>query len=232
MISRWKVVAAALDATSKLLHLGLRTDGHEGDDTTATGADQGTFFAQLGVAVRPIVARTLRALVFEEADELLVLKLWDKTKLPTSLDAGETQVFACGDTSVRLRMRTTGVVIEAKGATITLTNTGAVTIAAATGQRVDLQGGTQAFIRGDEYSGALTTFLGALQTAETGIAAAIAAVDAWVAADAALNALPATPALHTALTTTLTGVMSALAGAITTFNAAQVGSLSTKIKGE
>ena len=108
MITRWKLVRAALDATSKLLHAHALTDGDEGDDTQAAAEPNATFLQQLGVAARPVVSRTLRALGVEHGDEVLLLKAWDKTKLPAALDEGETQAFACGDVAVRLRLRTTG----------------------------------------------------------------------------------------------------------------------------
>ena len=142
MITRWKLVRAALDATSKLLHAHALTDGDEGDDTQAAAEPNATFLQQLGVAARPVVSRTLRALGVEHGDEVLLLKAWDKTKLPAALDEGETQAFACGDVAVRLRLRTTGVVLEAKGATITITSTGAIQVTPASGQDVVLNGGT------------------------------------------------------------------------------------------
>lgn len=139
-----KVTRAAFDATSKLLGVQLRADGDEGDDATAAGIDEqaAQYLSQLGVAVRPIVARTLRALGVEHGDEVLVLKLWDKARSPTDLDAGETRVFACGDITVALQMKTDGVVLTAKGATVTITSAGAVSVTAASGQDITLNAGT------------------------------------------------------------------------------------------
>lgn len=142
MITRWKLVRAALDATSKLLHAHALTDGDEGDDAQTAAEPNATFLQQLGVAARPVVSRTLRALGVEHGDEVLLLKVWDKARLPAALDEGETQAFACGDVAVRLRLRTTGVVLEAKGATITITSTGAIQVTPASGQDVVLNGGT------------------------------------------------------------------------------------------
>ena len=139
-----KVTRAAFDATSKLLGVQLRADGDEGDDTTAAGVDEqaAQYLSQLGVAVRPVVARTLRALGIEHGDDVLILKLWDKTRSPTDLAIGETRVFACGDVSVALQMRTDGATLTAKGATVTITSAGAVSVTAASGQDITLNAGT------------------------------------------------------------------------------------------
>jgi len=172
VITRWKLVRAALDATSKLLHAHALTDGDEGDDTLTAAEPNATFVQQLGVAARPVIARTLRALGVEHGAEVLLLKLWDKTKLPASLDEGETQVFACGDVSVRLRMRTTGVTLEAKGATITITNSGAIQITPASGQDITLNSGTLKVAR------------------ETDAVSAVASMATWITSvTTAINAL-------------------------------------------
>lgn len=115
MIERFKVVREGLDTTSKLLHLGLRSLGDEGDDTDATGDEAGVFFPQLGVAVRPSLARvegrvrrTLRALGVIDGDDVVILKLWDKQNTPTELSvtgpstAGQTGtgvLYGGGDSS-------------------------------------------------------------------------------------------------------------------------------------
>jgi hypothetical protein len=167
VITRWKLVRAALDATSKLLHAHALTDGDEGDDTLTSAEPNATFVQQLGVAARPVIARTLRALGVEHGAEVLLLKVWDKTKLPASLDEGETQVFACGDVTVRLRMRTTGVTLEAKGATVTITSAGAIQITPALGQDLTLNSGTLKVARETDTVSAvasMATWIGALTT--------------------------------------------------------------------
>ena len=130
----------------------LRGDGDEGDDATAAAADEqgAQFIQQLGVAARPIVARTLRALGVELGDEVVVLKVWDKTRLPTDLDAGETRVFACGDVTVALRMRTDGVTLTAKGATVVITSSGDVQVTAASGRDIVLNGGSKRLAREED----------------------------------------------------------------------------------
>lgn len=142
MFTRWKVTRAAIDAASKLLHLQLRGEGNEGDDAAARPIDEAVFYSALGLAVRPVIARTLRALGYEDGDEIAVVKLWDRARSPTDLSEGETRLYACGDVAVRVRMKTDGLVVEAKGATITITSAGAVQMTAASGQDITLNSGT------------------------------------------------------------------------------------------
>lgn len=152
MILRAMITRAVFDTTSKLLGVQLRGDGDEGDDATAARADEqgAQFIQQLGVAARPVVARTLRALGVELGDEVVVLKVWDKTRLPTDLDAGETRVFACGDVTVALRMRTDGVTLTAKGATVVITSSGDVQVTAASGRDIVLNGGAKRIAREED----------------------------------------------------------------------------------
>ena len=104
MLSLFEVTRAAIDATSKLLHAQLRGVGDQGDGASAEPVDDAAVLSQLGVAVRPVIASTLRALGYQDGDEVWVLKLWDKARTPTDLDAGETRVFAAGAVATALRL--------------------------------------------------------------------------------------------------------------------------------
>lgn len=113
MFTLAKVVRAAFSATSKLLELQLREDGAEGDDEGARPEDRASFLAQLGVAVRPVVASTLRALAYEDGDDTIVLKLWDKARTPTDLAEGETRLYAVGAIANVVQLLTSRIVVEA-----------------------------------------------------------------------------------------------------------------------
>ena len=84
MIERYKVTALAWSAAKKLLLAQLRGAGDEGSDGAAEPVDDAVVFQQLGVAVRPVIAATLRALGYQDGDDVLVLKLWDRAKTPTT----------------------------------------------------------------------------------------------------------------------------------------------------
>lgn len=142
MLSLFEVTRAAIDAVSKLLHAQLRGVGDQGDSASAEPVDDAAVLSQLGVAVRPVIASTLRALGYQDGDEVWVLKLWDKARTPTDLDVGETRVFACGDIAVALKMKRDGVVLSAKGAMVTITSNGEVQVTPASGRDLVLNTGS------------------------------------------------------------------------------------------
>lgn len=113
MFSIWKVTRERIDATARLLLLQLRGRGDEGDDDTSEPVDDAPAYAQLGIAVRPVIARTLRALGIEDGDEVALLKLWDKALSPTDLEAGETRVYAAGAVANVLRLLSARAVLDA-----------------------------------------------------------------------------------------------------------------------
>lgn len=113
MLTLAKVTRALFDSASKLLELQIREDGDEGDDEGARPEDRASFLSQLGVAVRPVVASTLRALVYEDGDDTLVVKLVDKARLPTDLDEGETRVYSAGTIANAVRLLAARIVVEA-----------------------------------------------------------------------------------------------------------------------
>lgn len=116
MFELWKVTRAAFDAADsnvRRLLVQLRGDGDEGDDDGAAAVDRAVVYSQLGVAVRPVLARTLRALGIERGDEVAVLKLWDTERTPTDLDEGETRIYAAGAITRVIRMLAARIVVEA-----------------------------------------------------------------------------------------------------------------------
>ncbi|MFO0610802.1 MAG: hypothetical protein U0324_47005 [Polyangiales bacterium] len=113
MFTEWKVTRVAFDAASKLLGLQLRGDGAAGDDDGAVPEDDAQFLGQFGVAVRPIVTATLEALGYQDGDEVRVMKLWDKARSPTDLEAGETRLFSVGNVARVVRLLSGRVVVEA-----------------------------------------------------------------------------------------------------------------------
>lgn len=167
MFTEWKVTRVAFDAVSNLLGLQLRGDGAAGNDDGAVPEDDAQFLGQLGVAVRPIVTATLEALGYQDGDEVRVMKLWDKDRSPTDLAAGETRVFAVGDLTARVRLKTDGLTVEARGATLTITSSGAVQVTPAAGQDIVLNGGSLRVARETDavtVNAALVTTLGQVAT--------------------------------------------------------------------
>lgn len=110
-----KVVRAAYGAVSKLLELQLRGVGDEADDDddSAAPTDRAPYAQPMGLAVLPVIARTLRALVDQSGDEAVVRDLWDKARAPTDLESGETRLYAVGAIANVLRLLTGRIDLEA-----------------------------------------------------------------------------------------------------------------------
>jgi hypothetical protein len=108
-----KVVRAAYGAVSKLLELQLRGVGDEADDDAAEPTDRAAYLQPLGLAVLPVVARTLRAWVEQSGDEPHVTRLWNKAATPTDLEAGETRLYAAGAIGNALRLLAGAAVLQA-----------------------------------------------------------------------------------------------------------------------
>lgn len=191
---------AAFNSTSKFLHLQLRGLGGEGDDDQAEGVDDSVFLQQFGVAVRPVVARTLRVLGIRSGADIWALKVWDKAKIPTDLEEGETRVYAVGDNTKRMRLRRSqGFSIEVNGATISIDSNGRVSITPASGQNVVVNSGTRKVARVADGVN-----VGSL----TGQAGPYPVVFTFIASDA--NGTPGTPSAGNSVT--LAGVVANAGG--------------------
>lgn len=112
MLSLWEVTRVAIDAASHLVTVQLRGDGDEGDHANAVPEDDAPVLSQLGVAVRPVVTSTLRALGYQD-DDVWVLKLWDKARSPTDLAEGETRLFCAGTIARMIRLLANRIDVEA-----------------------------------------------------------------------------------------------------------------------
>lgn len=105
MITLHKVVRATFNAASKMLHVNTVGAGDEGDDASAEAVQDAPLLGMMGITVKPVVAKTLRAaMLYLGVTEQAVLALWDKAKQPTDLADGETRVWAAGFPAVCLRL--------------------------------------------------------------------------------------------------------------------------------
>jgi hypothetical protein len=159
-----KIVNAAWDTTSKLLQVQTRGDGDEGDDASAEQADDVPVFQPFGLAVRPVVAATLRGLALRMGVEPWILKLWDRSRLPTDIAEGETRLYSIDDLATVVRLLasgkdggTDGVVIKSGTTTITVKKSGKIEIESGSNDVV-FNGGTEKVARVNDtvHSGFLT----------------------------------------------------------------------------
>lgn len=185
----------------------------------------------LAAAVDPAVKSSARATRDRYPKKSLLAR--GRNVKVLELERGELEITS-GDT--RLTLNATGRTIEvtASGAQVLLTAEGALVVSSAAGQRIDLQGATQSFLRGDDFVRDLGVFLDALLTAENALAAALGAVNTWAGAvqPTADPLGAATATLTAALTTTLASAMAAFSGAKQALATALPGHLSTRLKGE
>jgi len=108
MLKFFKVTSASFSSVSKFLELQLRGAGDEGNDDSAVPADGVQFPGVFGLAVKPIVQSSLRALGQYLGDEIVPAWLWDRTKMPTDVGDGETRVYSVGDNTVRIKLMANG----------------------------------------------------------------------------------------------------------------------------
>ncbi len=211
MVSFFRVTLARWAANVHTLLLQGRGPGEQpADDIEA--------YQPLGLRTRPVVARSTEALVIELPNGERVAFVCDKGLSSTPPEEGETQLHGLKETSAVVRIRASG----------------AIEITAKSGQRVDLQGASQPFVRGDTYADRLATYLDALDTLHTLLTATFEAINVYALAIKPLadptNAV--TPTLVTALTTTWVRGVTTYTSAAAAFRAARTQYLSTRIKGE
>lgn len=171
-----------------------------------------------GLRARPVVRDTTEALVLElpSGDRFAFIIDKGSKEGAVAVEAGETQLRGCASAATVVRLRASGD----------------VDVVAAPGRLVRLQGATQPFVRGADLADAAGRHADALQAVGDALAAALAAVNTWVAASPTLEALPASAALHTALTAALPTAVAAFHAATAAWKAERENYLSTKVLGE
>jgi hypothetical protein len=148
--------------------------------------------------------------------------------LPTGMVIGSD---ASDGARVMLRADGTIEVRSGGSAPVNVVAGGAVTIQSGLTARVDMQAATQPYVRGTDLADAADRHADAMQAAADAIAAALTAINAWVLGSAVLEALPASAALHGALTTTLSTAMGVFHAATTAWKLERANYLSERIRG-
>lgn len=200
-----KITATAVSSSSRVVTVQVVGVGAEGDDDGAQSFDDVESAQPCGLMARPALSRTTEGVCVRRGDEMVALVLLDKGAPAQDVEAGETRLYGVGSDNAT--------------AVIRLRAVGAVQIVAKTGQRVDMQGATQAFVRGDDYSTALNTAVDAIKVLNIAVGAFATAVG---------GALPPVAAAAVTLNTAI-GVCNS---ALDTLKSSSSVWLSTKIKGE
>jgi hypothetical protein len=111
MFDRFKLTVARWEQGANMLLAQMLGQGNEDDDTSAERVDDAPFLGQLGLAVYPVVQRTLRGLGWRHGDEVWLLKVWDKARKILDMEEGETRVYAVGGETTRLRLKADGAAV-------------------------------------------------------------------------------------------------------------------------
>lgn len=182
-----------------------------------------------------------------DAGSWVISRAWNSADKPLAESMGETQTPESGapgqyeagelvalrnkrDTNLKLVTSGTGkVTVQAEGS-------GEIKILSGTGM-INMQGATQPFVRGDTYADKLSGHLDQIDTLNTALTTALAAVSTYATAVGALGGVftptqPLAATLATALNTTWPAALAVYTPAAAAFRAARAQYLSTRIKGE
>jgi len=223
------VASAATSSQRRVATLQGLGAGAVGDDAGAERFDDVELAQPAGLFALPQTTSNTEAVVIRRGDEAVALVVIDKSRPPQDVEAGETRLHGVGgsNSATVIRLRANGAV------EITALTGQNVTVTAPAAGVVILQNGTQAFVRGNDFSTALNAGLDAMKVLFTAIGVFATAVGVF--ATAVGTALPpvatAAGTLNTAAVALNTAVTTCNA-AIDVLKASSSAWLSTKVRGQ
>lgn len=190
----------------RVLTASISGAGDSGDSGTSERVDGCEVVQPLGLYARPVLSTLTEALVARHADKPVILAIMDKGRSAQAVEEGEVRLYGPGSANAAAVIR-----IRANGAieVTSVTNTNITIVAGGTGVVV-MQNGSQAFIRGNDYSTVLSTFLSADNTFLSALATVFGALSTY-----AIAIQPIADPTNTA-TPVLTGAIATIVTAITT----------------
>ncbi len=212
------VTTAAASTTRRVATLQAVGVGAVGDDATAERFDGVELAQPSGLFAVPTTTANTEAVIVRRGDEAVALVVIDKGAPPQNVEAGETRLHGVGGGNAAAVVR-----IRADGSIEVTSKTGLnVTLTAPAAGVVSMQDGSQAFIRGNNFSSALNTAVDAIKVLNTAVGVFATAVGAGT------PLFPAVAAAAVVLNTAI-GVCNA---ALDVFKASSSVWLSTKVKGQ
>ena len=212
------VASAATSSQFRVATLQGLGAGAVGDDSGAERFDNVELAQPAGLFSLPQTTGDTEAVVIRRGDEAVALVVIDKSRPPQDVEAGETRLHGVGGsnsaTVIRLRANGAIEITSLTGQNITLT-------APAAGV-VSMQNGTQAFVRGNDYSTAFNTGIDAIKVLNVAIGTFATAVGVGT------PLFPAVAAAAVVLNTAI-GVCNT---ALDVLKASSSTWLSTKVKGQ
>jgi len=183
-----RVTSCAASSQVRAVTVQMSALGDEGDTNAGERAEDVEVLQPLGLMAIPSLTQTTEAPFLRIGDRQVALGIVDKGAAPQAVGAGETRLYGVGSSNAAATVR-----IRADGSIEVTSKTGLnVAVVAPAAGVVVLQNGSQAFVRGNDFSAALNTGLDAMKVlfAAVGVFATAvgAATPAVAPAAATLNA--------------------------------------------
>jgi len=205
-----KLSRLTVSTARRVLTAQITGAGDAGDDAAAETLSSVEVVQPLGLLAYPTLGATTEALIARIGDTAVALGLIDKGGAAQAVEAGEVRLYGPGSQNATAVVR-----IRADGSIEITAKSGLnVTATAPAAGVVILQNGSQAFVRGNDFSTALNTGLDAIKVCNTAVGVFATAVGVFATAVGA-----ALPPVATAAGTLNTAAV-ALNTAVTTCNAA------------
>lgn len=210
-----KLSRVTVSTARRVLTAQITGAGDAGDDATAETLSAVEVVQPLGLLAYPTLGATTEALIARIGDTAVALGLVDKGGAAQAVEAGEVRLYGPGSQNATAVVR-----IRADGSIEITAKSGLnVTATAPAAGVVILQNGSQAFVRGNDFSTALNTGLDAVKACNTAVGAFATAVGA------------ATPAVAPAAVTLNAAIVTCNA-ALDVLKASSSTWLSTKVLGQ
>ena len=194
-----KLSRLTVSTARRVLTAQITGAGDAGDDAAAETLSSVEVVQPLGLLAYPTLGATTEALIARIGDTAVALGLIDKGGAAQAVEAGEVRLYGPGSQNATAVVR-----IRADGSIEITSKSGLnVTATAPAAGVVILQNGSQAFVRGNDFSTALNTGLDAIKVCNTAVGVFATAVGAALppVATAAGTLNTAAVALNTAVTT-------------------------------
>lgn len=224
-----KLSRVTVSTARRVLTAQITGAGDAGDDATAETLSAVEVVQPLGLLAYPTLGATTEALIARIGDTAVALGLVDKGGAAQAVEAGEVRLYGPGSQNATAVVR-----IRADGSIEITAKSGLnVTATAPAAGAVILQNGSQAFVRGNDFSTALNTGIDAIKVLNTatGVFATATGVFA-TAVGVALPPLAPPAATLVAAATTLNTAIVVCNTALDVLKASSSTWLSTKVLGQ
>lgn len=224
-----KLSRVTVSTARRVLTAQITGAGDAGDDATAETLSAVEVVQPLGLLAYPTLGATTEALIARIGDTAVALGLVDKGGAAQAVEAGEVRLYGPGSQNATAVVR-----IRADGSIEITAKSGLnVTATAPAAGVVILQNGSQAFVRGNDFSTALNTGIDAIKVLNTatGVFATATGVFA-TAVGVALPPLAPPAATLVAAATTLNTAIVVCNTALDVLKASSSTWLSTKVLGQ